>query len=516
MNRLMTARLLGTTCLLLAVFVSVPATPTTSGSLAAEQPARQEAQIPRHPSQLEFTAIEFTPPIAAEHRHELRNGVVVFLVEDHSLPLVNVQLLVRTGAYLEPADKAGLAALTGSQMRAGGTTSMTAAEFDEEAAFLAAQFGAYIGSTQGGANLNCLAKDLDACLGLYFDMLRNPAFQEDRLELAKSQSLQGMQRRNDSTGRIEGREWDRLLRGTEHFSTRSSTEASITSISREDMLAFHQQHFQPGSFMFAVSGDVTADEILAKLEEHMEGWAVDSTPVPEVPAPEFTPQSGLYLVDKPDVNQGRVSMGHMGGMRDNPDRYALAVMNDLLGGGGFTSRLMTRVRSDEGLAYDVGSGFGMGLYYPGIFRASFQSGSPTVARAVAIVLTEIERMRTERVSQQELDDSKASFTETFTRRFSSAAAVAGLFAGDEFTGRDPSYWATYRERMGAVTADDVLRVAQEDLHPDRLVILAVGNVEDMLRGDPDNPEYVLEHLSPSGLVVRIPLPDPMTMEYPAQ
>jgi len=516
MNRSLKARLLGITCLLLAVLVSVPAAPTSAGPAGAGQPARQEAQIPRHPSQLEFTPIEFEPPVATDHRHQLSNGVVVFLVEDHALPLVNIQLLVRTGGYLEPADKTGLASLTGSQMRAGGTTSMPAAEFDEEAAFLAAQIGAYIGATQGGANLNCLAKDLDACLGLYFDMLRNPAFQEDRLELAKSQALQGMQRRNDSTGRIEGREWGRLLRGTEHFSTLPTTEASINSISRQDLLAFHQQQVQPGNFIFAVSGDVTPDQILSKLEEHMLGWAVDATPVPDVPAPDFTPQPGLYLVDKADVNQGRVSMGHLGSMRDNPDSYALAVMNDLLGGGGFTSRLMTRIRSDEGLAYDVGSSFGLGLHYPGLFMASFQSGSPTVARAVAIVVTEIERMRAESVSQQELDDSKASFTETFTRRFSSAAAVAGLFAGDEITARDPSYWVTFRERIGAVTAEDVLRVAQEYLHPDRLVILAVGNVEEMLAGDPDNPEYVLEHLSPSGLVVRIPLPDPMTMEYPAQ
>ena len=516
MSRSMTACLLGITCLLLAISLSAPSVRAAGRSESPPKSVQQDAQIPRHPSQLEFTPIEFAPPVAADHRHQLANGVVVFLVEDHSLPLVNVQLLVRTGAYLEPADKAGLAALTGSQMRAGGTTSMTATEFDEEAAFLAAQFGVYIGGTQGGANLNCLSKDLDACLDLYFDMLRYPAFQEDRLELAKSQALQGMQRRNDSTSSIEGREWGRLLRGTEHFSTRSSTETSINSITRADLVAFHQEHFQPGNFLFAVSGDVTEDEILNSLEERIEGWTVDSTPVPEVPAPDFTPQPGLYLVDKADVNQGRVSMGHLGSMRDNPDRYALAVMNDLLGGGGFTSRLMTRVRSDEGLAYSVGSGFGMGLYYPGIFRASFQSGSPTVARAVAIILTEIERMRAEQVSQQELDDSKASFTETFTRRFSSAAAVAGLFAGDEFTGRDPDYWATYRERISAVTADDVLRVAQEYLHPDRLVILAVGNVEDMLRGDPDNPEYVLEHLSPSGLVVRIPLPDPMTMVYPPQ
>jgi zinc protease len=308
MNRSLAKRLLGTTCLLLAVFATAQVAPTWGGPLAMERPSLQDAQIPRHPSQLEFLPIEFTPPVAAEHRHELPNGVVVFLVEDHSLPLVNVQLLVRTGAYLEPADKTGLAALTGSQMRAGGTSSMSAAEFDEEAAFLAAQFGAYIGDTQGGANLNCLTKDLDACLDLYFDMLRNPAFEQDRLDLAKSQALQGMQRRNDSTGRIEGREWGRLLRGTEHFSTRASTEASINSISREDMLAFHRQHFQPGNFMFAVSGDVTAGEILGKIEKHMEGWAVASTSVPEVPAPDFTPQPGLYLVDKADVNQGRVSI----------------------------------------------------------------------------------------------------------------------------------------------------------------------------------------------------------------
>lgn len=491
------------------------AAPASARALPATG-AAQDAQIPAHPSQLEFTPIDFTPPIATDHRHELSNGVVVFLVEDHTLPLVNIQLLVRTGAYLEPADKVGLAALTGSQMRAGGTASMTAAEFDEEAAFLAAQIGSYVGSTQGGANLNCLTKDLDDCLDLFFDMLRNPAFQEDRLELAKSQALQNMQRRNDSTARIEGREWGRLMRGTDHFSTRPMTEASIASITREDLLAFHQAYFHPGNFIFAVSGDVDPEEVLAHLEQYMDDWQIDPTPLPDVPVPDFTPQPGLYLVDKADVNQGRVSMGHLGAMRDNPDRYALAVMNDLLGGGGFTSRLMTRIRSDEGLAYSVGSGFGLGLYYPGVFQASFQSGSPTVARAVAIVLTEIERMRTEQVSPQELADSKASFIETFTRRFSSAAAIAGLFASDEFTGREADYWSTYRERISAVTAEGVLRVAQEYLHPERLVILAVGNVDDMLRGDPDHPEFVLEHLSPTGLVVRIPLPDPMTMQYPSQ
>ena len=234
-----------------------------------------------------------------------------------------------------------------------------------------------------------------------------------------------------------------------------------------------------------------------------------------MPQPSHDPRPGLYAVDKADVNQGRVSIGHLGTTRDNPDRYAIIVMNDILGGGGFASRLLTRIRSDEGLAYSAGSGFGMGTYYDGLFRASFQSRSETVARASAIVLEEIERIRSEPVTDEELRNSIASFVETFTRSFSSAASTAGLFAEDAYTGRDPEYLIHYRERISAVTSDDVLRVAREYLHPDRLAVLAVGNLEAIEAGDPDNPQYSLAGLA-AGPVTRIPLPDPFTMEYPAE
>ena len=489
---------------------------TMQGAARVDAQGQRGDSIVPHPSLLTYPELDFTPPDAADHRHVLSNGVVVYVVEDHTLPLVNISLTVRTGTYLDPADKIALASLTGSQMRAGGTTSMSASDFDEEVAFLAAVIGSGIGGTQGTTNLNCLTKDLDAALELFFDMLRNPGFDQERLDLAKSQALQGMQRRNDSTGSIEGREWGRLLRGTEHYTTTPRTEATVNAITRGEMLAFHREYFHPGSFIFAVSGDVVAAEIVAKLEAHLEGWPAGDSVAPSVPEPDFTPAPGLYLVNKSDVNQGRVSLGHIGARRDNPDRYALSVMNDVLGGGGFTSRILARVRSDEGLAYSAGSSFGLGVYYDGVFRAAFQSRSPTVARATAIVLEEIERIRTEKVSEQELNDAKASFVETFTRAFASAAATARLFAADEYTGRAADYWRTYRERISAVTVDDVLRVAQQYLHPDRLVILAVGNVDDMLAGDPDNPEYSLEALSPNGRVERIPLPDPMTMQYPGQ
>ena len=486
----------------LAVGLSLPA----AGAVSAQP-------IPAHPAELSYDQLDFTPPVAADHRHELSNGVVTFVVEDHELPLVSISLMIRTGTYLDPPDKIGLASLTGSQMRAGGTSTMSAADLDDEAAFLAAQIGSRISAAAGAANLNCLTKDLNACLDLFFDMLRNPGFDEDRLALAKSRAIQQMARRNDATASIEGREWSRLMRGGEHFSTRPRTRATAEAITRSDLVAFHRRYNHPGNFIFAVSGDVDTTAILAELERRMAGWPVGTESVPPVPAPGFTPRPGLYLVDKPDVNQGRVRIGHLGTTRDNPDRYKLLVMNDILGGGGFSARLLTRIRSDEGLAYSVSSSFGVGIYYTGVFRAGFQSRSETVARATAIVLEEIERIRTEPVTEAELRNSIAYFVETFSRNFSSAASTAGLFASDEYTGRDPAYLAAYRDNIASVTAEDVLDVAQRYLDPDALVILVVGNIEATLAGDPERPEYSLEEMRP-GEVVRIPLPDPFTMDYP--
>jgi predicted Zn-dependent peptidase len=452
----------------------------------------------------------------ARYRHVLSNGVVAFLAEDHDFPLVNVSVLVRTGNYLDPKGKEGLASMVGSQMRSGGAVRMTAEQFDEETAFLAAELSSGIGDTQGSANLNCLSKDLDRGLELFFNMLKTPGFQPDRIALYKNQVVQGMERRNDETSSIQAREWARLMRGDSHFSTAWSTKNSVESVSREDLMAFHQKYYRPGNFIFAVSGDFHSSEMLARLEKALQGWPVTKEKVPPVPKPQHTPVPGVYVVNKADVNQGRVSLGHLGTMRDNPDYYALSIMNDILGGSGFASRLMTRVRSDEGLAYSVGSDFGLGVYYDGIFQASFQSKSATVAQATAIVLDEIKKMRTQKVTPDELERAINYRVEVFPRIFATAAAIAGTFANDEYTGRPAEFWDSYRARMRAVTAEDVLRVAQKYLHSDRLVFLAVGSADDILKGNPDKPEFALNKLSQNGEIKRIPLPDPLTMAYPKE
>ena len=470
--------------------------------------------IPSRPEDLKYATLSYTPPKRDSYRRVLANGTVAYLVEDHDFPLINVSVVVRTGEYLEPAGKEGLAVLTGGQIRAGGTATKTAEQFDEAADFLAATMFTGIGPTQGNASLNCLSKDIDKGLALFFEMLKNPGFQQDRLTLAKSQILQAMERRNDRTDAIELREWNRLVRGDGFFSARNSTKASIESVTRDDIIAFHKKYFHPGGFILAVSGDFKTDEMIGKLNAAMQGWDASKVTVAAVPKPDHTPVPGIYAVHKADVNQGRVSIGHLGVMRDNPDSFAIGIMDDILGAGGFTSRIVSRVRSDEGLAYSARSSFVADVYYPGIFRASFQSKSPTCAQAAAIVLEEIDRIRTTPVSKEELETAVNHAIETFPRSFAGAGQIAGVFAMDEYTKRPADYWARYRERIKAVTADDVLRVAKQYLQPDKLVILVVGNIDDITKGNPDKPQYSLSKLTHDGEIHRIPLPDPLTMVYP--
>ena len=475
--------------------------------------AADDAAIPKHPRELKFAPLSYAPPKSADHRHKLSNGAVVFLVEDHDFPLVNISLLARTGQYLDPAGKTGLASLTGSQIRAGGTKAKPPAAFDEELAFLAANVSSGIGDVEGSANLNSLKSNLDQSLALFVEMLREPGFDPERLKLAKNQARQQMERRNDNAGGIEQREFARLLRGSQHFSTAQVTAASLDAITREDMIAFHQKYYYPANFILAVSGDFETKDMLARLEKAFANWPNQPGKPAAVPKPNYAPKPGVYIVDKKDVNQGRVRMGHLGTMITNPDHIALSVMNGVLGGSGFTSRIMSRVRSDEGLAYSAGSAFHHGVYYEGSFLAAFQSKSPTVAQAVAIVREEIDKMRTGRITQEELETEKNQVIESFPNRFSNAGAIAGQFASDYYTDLPDDYWQTFRDRVRAVTAEEVQRVAQKYLHPDQLVLLVVGNADDILKGNPDQPKYQLTNLG-FGDVVRIPLPDPLTMVYP--
>ena len=490
----------------------------TGAIVAPTSYVNAEKKTPSHPTQLLFRNLDFKPPEAVEYRHELPHGAVAYLVEDHQLPLVQMGVMIRAGSYLVPDEHLGLASMTGALMRSGGTQSMSPTKFDEEAAFLATEIYSGIGATSARAGLDCLKQNLDPSLKLFFLMLRNPAFNPDRLGLVRKRRLQDMQRRNDRTDGIEEREFRRLMRGDDHFTSKLTTQKTIESITSERMREFHSRYYHSSSLIFSVSGDFDRREMLGRLKDVLlDNWAADNNfVVPSVPTPKYQPQAGLVMVNKPDVNQSRVSIGHLGIQRDNPDHIAVMIMNSILGGGGFTSRIMTRVRSDEGLAYSARSTFGAGTYYPGVFRASFQSKNAGCAQATSIVLEELERICGEKVSHRELDTAKNYATEIFPRFFATASMVAGTFAADEYTGREKDYWKHYRERVASLTRDDILRVAQKYLHPEKVVVLAVGNVEEILRGNPDRPQYKFESLIKNGQIRHVPLPDPMTMQYPGE
>jgi zinc protease len=482
-------------------------------TLAQAQPSStaQTGAIPDRPEKLSYPPLAYEPPAPKEFRVVLKSGPVAYVVPDRELPLVNLSIIVRTGDYLEPAGKEGLADLTGYLLARGGTKSKTAEQMEERLAFLAAQLNSSVGETEGNISLNLLSKDLGEGLGILREVLTAPRFQEDKIALRKQQILQAMKERNDSSTSIEAREVGFLAYGDAFWANRYSTAASVESITRADLEDFHRKWFHPSNFVIAASGDFDRAEMIERLETLFAGWSFTGETPAAIPTNTLFAAPGAYIVDK-DVNQGRVDMMLPGILRDNPDYFAVTVMNDILGGGGFISHIVNRVRSDEGLAYSAGSSFPGGVYYPSTFSARFQSKSRTVAYAASIVREEMEKMVGTPVSDEELSTSKHGFIDRFPRTFGTKAQVASTFAQDEFTGRyarQPDYWQKYRARMESVSKENVQKAARKYLTPERLVLFVVGQKEQILMGHPDHPVKLSDVVA--GKVTELPLRDPLTM-----
>jgi zinc protease len=466
------------------------------------------ADIPDRPEKLKFPELTFDVPDANSLRFELEDGTPVYAKQDTQFPLVNITVYFRGGSYLVPASKEGLAGITGAAWRSGGAGERTAQELDEELDFLAANLGTNIGEVSGSASLNVLSKDLDEAMAIFMDVLTAPRFQQDRFDKAKENRLQAMKQRNDDTADIEAREWNRLIFGDDYWQNRLATKASVDAISATDSKEFVNSLVRSGNLVVAVSGDFEPAELEALLNKTVGSLNPLAEPLPAIPQPDHMPEPGVYVVNKPDVNQGRVSIGRPGYRLGFPDQFPLMVGNDILGGYGFTARMMKRIRSDEGLAYSAYASLGFPVTIPGEFRAFYQSKSSTCAYAAEIFFGLLDDMRTSNATDEEIKTAKASFIETFPRQFASAAQIVGLYAVDEILGRDHGYWVDYRDNLAAVSTDEITKAMKKNLDPETMIMLVVGNIEEIMKGHPEHDA----RLTDFGEIKNVPLRDPMTLE----
>lgn len=475
-------------------------------------PAHSRQEIPPTPDKLGYGKLAWEVPTAEQHRSVLKNGMVVYAIEDRSLPKTDLSILLRAGQFWEPAGKEGLASMAGSVMRTGGTEKTPAEALDERLEFLAIQLGVSIGDTQANSNLGVMSKDLDEGLATFAEVLSKPAFRQDKIDLYKAQTLNAMRARNDSPNSIESREASLLLYG-DYPVNRHPTKASIESITRDDLVAYHKRFFHPSNMIVAAAGDFSKQEFLAKLEKAFANWP---TPAPErvtVPKVTHQPKAGVFCFQTlQPVPQGRVTVGHPGIDLKHPDAFPIRVMSYIFGAGGFSSRLVKVVRTDAGLAYSVGCNYSPGVAYTGTFRMSFQSKSESCLYAAKLCMQELERMQKDEVSTDELKGAINFYLDAFPGLFfSTPSQTASTLASAEFNDYPKDYYKNYREKIAAVTAHDIKRVAREHMRPEKLVYVFVGNLSAIKGGDGAH-EVKIEEF---GAVQDVPLPDPMTLVRPS-
>lgn len=430
---------------------------------------------------LTYEPIQFKPPVP--QKHTLSNGMVLYLLEDHELPVFDIRGLVRTGSIYDTRDKIGLANIFAAVMRTGGTISREPDTLNEELESMAASVEIGMSAEYGNVSLSTMAEDIEMGLEIFADVLRNPAFREDKLELRKQQAVEAIRRRNDNPIQLAWRNFSAILYGTDHPFGWYSEIADVEGITVDDLKAFHAKYYHPNNMMLAITGDFDTQTLITQLEKVFEGWEKTDIEFPVVPIVDNSPKPSVNHIPK-NLPQTTMLIGHFGIKRtpDFPDFFALRVMNDILGEGGFTSRLMMEVRDKHGLAYMVGSLMRTSLYTnPGEWFAYSQTRTEKTAEAISLIIDIVRDLRETPVQADELQRTKDSLINSFVFGFESSAQIAFQQMMLAYRGFAPDFLETFTDNIAKVTAEDVQAAAQKYLHPDALTIVTVGNAENFDR-----------------------------------
>jgi len=445
------------------------------------------------------------PVIPEPTRFELANGMIVYILEDHTLPTISASVMVRTGSRYEPADKVGLASMTGQVMRTGGTTSKTGDELDETLEKMAASVETYIGTSSGGARLNVLKEDIDLGLSVLADLLKNPAFRDDKIDLAKIQAKSGISRRNDDVGGIARREFWRLIYGPNHPYARITEYATIENITKQDMIDFHKKYFIPNGMMIAVWGDFKTDEMKAKVTKTFGGWERGSVTLPPVQQPRMASARTVNYIKKDDVNQSQIYIGHLGGTLNDPESPQLNLADQAFGGG-FASKLFKKVRSAQGLAYSVGSSWGESFDYQGVFQMSGSTKSGSTVKMIKSIIAELEKTVANGISDEELKYAKDTYLNSYVFEFESKANVINKLMTLEYYGYPKDYYQKQQKEIQNATKQDVSDAIKKRWNPKSLTILVVGKDSEF-----DEPLSTLGTMKTIDITIPAPpekIPDP--------
>lgn len=462
-------------CLLAAFVASCTGSQQTAETEMQEsQQSMQEKSVHE---KLDFPELnDFQKPEVETFTTE--NGIKFFLVEDNELPLIDVSVNVRTGGGLVPNEKAGLSSITGTVIRSGGSKNISADSLNTLLENNAASMETGVGFTSGGASMNVLKQDLDRMLPVFVDLLTNPAFPKEKIQLAKKQQKSSISRRNDNAQQIAYRVFDQLIYGENSVYGRNTEYSTINNVTREDIVDFHDQHFVGKNMMVGVVGDFDAEKMKKKLQKTFGEIKAGNQTNLDFPNVNYQSKSSINFVEKSDVEQSIVVMGHIGGMRDNPDYANIQVMNRVLSGG-FSGRLLQVIRTELGLAYSPGGQFGMNSFYPGQFYVQVRTKPSTTAEVIDAVRNELKRLQNEPITKKELKDTKDQILNSSVFEYDSYEEVLSQQMSYDYRGLPNDAFEQYIEGVKATTIEDVQRVAREYLDPDNLQILVVGNKDEI-------------------------------------
>lgn len=406
-------------------------------------------------------------------RQMLPNGMVLLVSERRAVPIVTVSMLIQAGSILDPPDKPGVANLV-AELLPQGTKTRTAPQISEAIEFVGGSLSVSAAHELTTISLSVLSKDLDVGLDLLADILLNPLFSPTDVQRKIQDVLAGIKRDQEDPGTVSWQAFLALIYGAHPFGHPvEGTEVSVPTITRDDLVRFHEAYYRPNKAIIAVVGDVSTGDLKRRLEARLGAWTPGGPSLTQFSLPALLTKRIVRTIQR-DVTQANITLGHLGVTRENPDYYAIQVMNYLLGGG-FNSYLVSKIREENGWAYDVGSAFSPGKY-AGEFSVSMQTKNEVAEQAIEAALVEIRRIRDQPVGEQQLKDAKAYLTGSFPLRLDTSKKIANILASVEYYGLGLDYVDRYPSLINSVTAADVQRVAQKYLDPDRFALAVVADL----------------------------------------